>query len=83
MLTGILIYIFKERKCVPAEKLQPSDYWKPPKTEIVEALEVLHISARRLKYFKIDVDHVPKTLSWYFTTDGDVYFGIFFEVDFE
>lgn len=65
---------------MPAEKLPVSEYWKPPKLEIVEALETLHVSARRLKYFKVDVDHVPKTLSWYFTTDGDIYFGIFFEV---
>lgn len=64
---------------MPAEKLAPSDYWKPPKLEIIEALEALHVSARRLKYFCIDVDHVPKILSWYFTTDGDVYFGVFFE----
>ncbi|KAI6191381.1 CRAL-TRIO domain-containing protein [Aphelenchoides bicaudatus] len=68
-----------ERKCTPAEKLAPADYWKPPKLEIIEALETLHVSARRLKYFRIDVDHVPKTLSWYFTTDGDVYFGVYFE----
>jgi hypothetical protein len=48
--------------------------------EIVDALETLHISARRLKFFRVDIDHVPKILSWYFTTDGDVYFGVFFEV---
>jgi hypothetical protein len=50
--------------------------------EIVESLETLHISARRLKFFRVDVDHVPKTLSWYFTTDGDIYFGIFYEVSY-
>ncbi|KAI6173827.1 CRAL-TRIO domain and GOLD domain-containing protein [Aphelenchoides besseyi] len=68
-----------EQKCTPAVKLPQSEYWTVPQPEIVKALHPLNISARKVKYFRIEVNEVPKTLSWYFTTDGDVYFGVFYE----
>ncbi|GMT32998.1 hypothetical protein PFISCL1PPCAC_24295, partial [Pristionchus fissidentatus] len=67
-----------EIKCIPAVKKSEDEYWKPKDTVVLDALESMHIAARKRKHVKVDVNEVGKKISWYFRTDGDVYFGVFF-----
>ncbi|CAD5229525.1 unnamed protein product [Bursaphelenchus okinawaensis] len=67
----------KEIKCTSA--VEPTDTWHCNVPQIVGNLETLVIHSRKLKYYKVEVTEAPTTLSWYFHTDSDVYFGVFFE----
>ncbi|XGW30302.1 hypothetical protein V3C99_009353 [Haemonchus contortus] len=64
--------------CIGAEKLQPCEYWTPENSELLHHLEHLHIPAKKTRYITLEISE-PKTLSWYFRTDGDIYFGVFYE----
>ncbi|KAK5972933.1 CRAL/TRIO domain-containing protein [Trichostrongylus colubriformis] len=65
--------------CIGAEKVPPCDYWTPEDPELLNHLEHLHIPAKKSRHLTFDIVE-PKTLRWYFRTDGDIYFGVFFEV---
>ncbi|GMT04312.1 hypothetical protein PENTCL1PPCAC_26486, partial [Pristionchus entomophagus] len=67
-----------EIKCIPAQKQSEDKYWKPKDNVVLDALETIHVHARKKKFIRVDVDEVGKKISWYFRTDGDVYFGVFF-----
>uniref|UniRef100_A0A7E4VUH0 CRAL-TRIO domain-containing protein n=1 Tax=Panagrellus redivivus TaxID=6233 RepID=A0A7E4VUH0_PANRE len=70
----------KEIKCIPAETLEEKDFWKPTHDNILELLEPIGISAKKQKYFKVEVgENQRKTLSWYYKTDGDINTGVFFD----
>uniref|UniRef100_A0AC34RFE6 CRAL-TRIO domain-containing protein n=1 Tax=Panagrolaimus sp. JU765 TaxID=591449 RepID=A0AC34RFE6_9BILA len=71
----------KDIRCISAIKPKPEEHWKPPSEKILAELETLHISAKKQKIFKIEVaENSPRrTLAWYYKTDGDVYFGVFFD----
>ncbi|KAI1706359.1 CRAL/TRIO domain-containing protein [Ditylenchus destructor] len=67
-------------KCIPSDKRSPSKYWQPSdEIDLPESLETIHISPRKSKNFRISVDKENYLLNWYFRTDGDVYFGVFYE----
>ncbi|CAI5456232.1 unnamed protein product [Caenorhabditis angaria] len=68
----------KEIQFTGAQKVDPTDYWKPTNEKILETLESFHIPGRKTRHITLNVT-APKTLSWYYSTDGDVYFGVFFE----
>lgn len=65
-------------KCVGAEKVDPENYWKPSNHLVISQLETVHVPARKSKIINVTIT-TPKTLSWYFSTDGDVYFGVFYQ----
>ncbi|KAF8386089.1 hypothetical protein PRIPAC_75231 [Pristionchus pacificus] len=67
-----------EIKCIPAIKKSEDEYWKPKDNVLLDSLESIHVHARKKKHIRVDVNEVGKKISWYFRTDGDVYFGIFF-----
>jgi hypothetical protein len=71
----------KEIKCIPAVHIAQEDYWKPPSDLLLTLLESFHVSAKKQKFFKIEIpeNQQRKTLSWYFKNDGDIFFGIFFD----
>ncbi|KAH7714102.1 CRAL/TRIO domain-containing protein [Aphelenchoides avenae] len=69
----------KEIHCIPAEKLSPEREWQPPSQLVLKTLEPTQIPSRKTKVFRINVDGGKKVISWYFRTDGDVYFGVFYE----
>uniref|UniRef100_A0A1I8A580 CRAL-TRIO domain-containing protein n=1 Tax=Steinernema glaseri TaxID=37863 RepID=A0A1I8A580_9BILA len=68
-----------EIKCVPAIQLKPEDYWKPTEHKVIETLETIHISSRKSKHLRVTVEQPDSKLAWYFRTDGDVYFGVFYQ----
>ncbi|CAI4228254.1 unnamed protein product [Auanema sp. JU1783] len=68
----------KTIKCVPAVKVEHTDYWQPDQNEIINDLESVHVGARKNKHITVEINE-PKEIKWYFRTDGDVYFGIFYE----
>lgn len=57
------------------------DYWQAPSEKVLDQLEPIHVSAKKQKIFKIDIpENSPtKTLSWYYRSDGDIYFGVFYD----
>jgi len=69
----------KDIKCIPAVKMTEGDYWQAPSEKVLDQLEMLHVSAKKQKIFKVDIpENSPiKTLSWYYRSDGDIYFGVF------
>uniref|UniRef100_A0A914RRS6 CRAL-TRIO domain-containing protein n=1 Tax=Parascaris equorum TaxID=6256 RepID=A0A914RRS6_PAREQ len=67
-------------RTIPATKLSNEDFWKPSNLELLSTLETFHISPRKRRQIYIDVHEAGKQLSWYFITDGDIYFGIFYQV---
>uniref|UniRef100_A0A0N4ZP67 CRAL-TRIO domain-containing protein n=1 Tax=Parastrongyloides trichosuri TaxID=131310 RepID=A0A0N4ZP67_PARTI len=67
-----------EIQCVPAKILKEHEYWKPKNPKILDILEPLHVGARKNKLICIQIE-TPKELGWYFKTDGDIYFGIFYD----
>lgn len=66
-------------RTIPAMKLSNEDFWKPTNLELLSTLETFHISPRKSRQIHIDVNEAGKQLSWYFITDGDIYFGIFYQ----
>lgn len=40
----------------------------------------MHVNPRKQRCFKINVTKEKQNLRWYFNTDGDIYFGVFFQV---
>lgn len=64
--------------CTGAEKIPQSEYWIPENPDLLHHLEHFHIPAKKTRHISLDILE-PKTLSWYFRTDGDVFFGIFYE----
>jgi len=66
-----------ENKCVAALTLQPENYWKPSHHQVIDTLETLHVSPRKTKNLHVDIEQTNTKLSWYFKTDGDLYFGVF------
>uniref|UniRef100_A0AC34F809 CRAL-TRIO domain-containing protein n=1 Tax=Panagrolaimus sp. ES5 TaxID=591445 RepID=A0AC34F809_9BILA len=71
----------KEIKCIPAVHIPPEEYWKPPSELLLTLLESFHVSAKKQKFYKIEIPEGQplKTLSWYFQNDGDIFFGIFYD----
>uniref|UniRef100_A0A914E1E5 CRAL-TRIO domain-containing protein n=1 Tax=Acrobeloides nanus TaxID=290746 RepID=A0A914E1E5_9BILA len=69
-------------KCIPAIKKPLSEYPKPA-SQHIGSLETIHLPPRKTKFLPIDVKTEGCKLSWYFSTDGDVYFGIFYEPQLE
>lgn len=72
---------FQNIHCTGAEKIPQSEYWIPENPDLLHHLEHFHIPAKKTRHISLDILE-PKTLSWYFRTDGDVFFGIFYEVRF-
>uniref|UniRef100_A0AC34RQG6 CRAL-TRIO domain-containing protein n=1 Tax=Panagrolaimus sp. JU765 TaxID=591449 RepID=A0AC34RQG6_9BILA len=74
--------INQEIQFTAAEIKSEDEYWQPPSETILNQLENLHIYARKQKIIKIQIDEnsTKKTLSWYFKNDGDIYFGIFYDL---
>ncbi|KAK6060311.1 hypothetical protein COOONC_02033 [Cooperia oncophora] len=64
--------------CVGAERVLPSEYWTPENSDLIHHLEHLHIPAKKTRHITVEICE-PKMLRWYFRTDGDVYFGVFYE----
>ncbi|WKY14757.1 hypothetical protein Q1695_000354 [Nippostrongylus brasiliensis] len=64
--------------CIGAQKVPHNEYWVPENPELLHHLEHLHIPAKKTRHISLDITE-PKTLNWYFRTDGDVFFGIFYE----
>ncbi|VDK50405.1 unnamed protein product [Cylicostephanus goldi] len=64
--------------CIGAGK--PPSQMVPPTLphEIHGHMECFHIPARGRRQIVAEVTE-PTTLSWYFRTDGDIFFGVFFE----
>ncbi|CAB3400786.1 unnamed protein product [Caenorhabditis bovis] len=67
-----------EIKCVGALKIDSENYWKPTNEKVLEELENFHIGGKKSKHVVLNLT-TGKSLSWYFSTDGDIYFGIFYE----
>ncbi|EYC45138.1 hypothetical protein Y032_0437g1453 [Ancylostoma ceylanicum] len=63
--------------CLGASKPSQSEHWTADE-EVLNHLESFHIPARHHRHIAIEI-HEPNTLSWYFRTDGDIFFGVFFE----
>ncbi|PIC21602.1 hypothetical protein B9Z55_026377 [Caenorhabditis nigoni] len=70
-----------EIKFENAEKVEPHRYWKVEKADLVEALEGFHINTGKSRQVVINVTQAQRELKWYFATDADVYFGVFYEGD--
>uniref|UniRef100_A0A914P5Z0 CRAL-TRIO domain-containing protein n=1 Tax=Panagrolaimus davidi TaxID=227884 RepID=A0A914P5Z0_9BILA len=45
----------KEIKCIPAVHIAQEDYWKPPSDLLLTLLEPFHVSAKKQKFFKIEI----------------------------
>ncbi|KAL3103391.1 hypothetical protein niasHS_002577 [Heterodera schachtii] len=69
----------KSIRCVPASPLL--DHWQPKQSQILDKLQCFHIGARKSKVFRVQIEAEGATnsLSWYLRTDGDIFFGVFFE----
>uniref|UniRef100_A0A8R1E3M8 CRAL-TRIO domain-containing protein n=1 Tax=Caenorhabditis japonica TaxID=281687 RepID=A0A8R1E3M8_CAEJA len=65
-------------KFTDAVKVDPSQYWSVENPDIVASLEGFHVGTRKHKNIVFDVTNAAD-LKWYFSTDGDIYFGIFYE----
>lgn len=63
-----------------AIKIDPNNYWRVDNADLIDALEGFHVGARKNRHVVVNVTSA-KDLKWYFSTDGDIYFGIFFEGD--
>ncbi|CAJ0938101.1 unnamed protein product, partial [Mesorhabditis belari] len=68
----------KDIRCVPAIKVPEEKYWQPTDNDILAVLESFPVPARRARHFIIEAKE-GETLSWYFRTDGDLYFGVFYQ----
>ncbi|VDM42464.1 unnamed protein product [Toxocara canis] len=66
-------------RSIPAEKITSENFWKPTNLELLSTLETFHISPRKNRQIYVDVTEASKQLSWYYITDGDIYFGVFYE----
>uniref|UniRef100_A0AC35UG41 CRAL-TRIO domain-containing protein n=1 Tax=Rhabditophanes sp. KR3021 TaxID=114890 RepID=A0AC35UG41_9BILA len=64
--------------CKGAKKLHEEEYWKPMMPGIIDTLEHLVVHARKNKVICIEVE-TPKELAWYFKSEGDVFFGVFYD----
>lgn len=63
-----------------AIKIDPNNYWRVDNADLIDALEGFHVGARKHRHVCFNVT-TARDLKWYFTTDGDIYFGVFFEGD--
>uniref|UniRef100_A0A0R3RUG0 CRAL-TRIO domain-containing protein n=1 Tax=Elaeophora elaphi TaxID=1147741 RepID=A0A0R3RUG0_9BILA len=66
----------EEIQCQPAEQEQ---YGKPRNIEPLSNLETIIISPGKRRQIYVDVKEKGGRLQWYFTTDSDIQFGIFYE----
>lgn len=66
-------------RCQPAQKPQPDEFMGPKDLELISMLETIYISPRKAKQFHVDVTEAGKKLSWYYSTDGDIFFGVFYQ----
>lgn len=66
-------------RCQPAVKPEPDQFCNQPKLEFLKTLETIHISPRKARQFHIDVTEPGKTISWYYSTDNEIFFGVFHE----
>ncbi len=83
-ITDIPVWLSGKRKGVDvchALKVLPEDYWQGSESDPPpEALHHLTVGARRRKFITVEI-HRPNTkLSWYFTTDAELHFGVFLHV---
>ncbi|EFP10034.1 hypothetical protein CRE_20818 [Caenorhabditis remanei] len=69
-----------EIKFTDAIKIDPNNYWRVDNADLIDALEGFHVGARKSRIVSINVT-TARELKWYFSTDGDIYFGVFFEGD--
>ncbi|CAI2355910.1 unnamed protein product [Caenorhabditis sp. 36 PRJEB53466] len=67
-------------KFVDAIKIDPNNYWRVDNADLIDALEGFHVGARKNRNVVLNITKCVD-LKWYFCTDGDIYFGIFFEGD--
>lgn len=66
----------------PAVKVAEADYWQPGENDpSPDELEPLHVGARRRKIIPVSVSKAGTRIAWYFTTDADIYFGVFYQPD--
>ncbi|TKR81057.1 hypothetical protein L596_014996 [Steinernema carpocapsae] len=69
-----------EISCLPAVTLKQEEYWKPTDFKTIETLETIHVSPRKMKNLHVDVEQQNNAkLTWYFKSDGDIYFGVFYQ----
>lgn len=69
-----------EIKFTDAIKIDPNNYWRVDNADLIDALEGFHVGARKSRIVTLNVT-TARELKWYFSTDGDIYFGVFFEGD--
>lgn len=55
-------------------------HWKPTNIELLSNLETIHIPPRKTRQIHIDITESHRRMAWYFTTDGEINFGIFYQV---
>lgn len=69
-------------KCQPALKPNSEEYQKTLDTALIRSLETFCVSPKKRRQFYVDVQEGGTELQWYYITDGDIYFGVFYEVSF-
>ncbi|VDK18041.1 unnamed protein product [Anisakis simplex] len=74
-----LSHSMQKIKTIPAQKLTNEKFWKPTDMELISALETFHISPRKVRQIHVDVTDANNSLLWYYSTDGDIYFGVFYQ----
>uniref|UniRef100_A0A914WN11 CRAL-TRIO domain-containing protein n=1 Tax=Plectus sambesii TaxID=2011161 RepID=A0A914WN11_9BILA len=66
----------------PAIKVVEADYWRPSENDpSLDEMESLHVNARRRKMIPVNVSKAGTRIAWYFHTDADIYFGVFYQPD--
>ncbi|MFH4974152.1 hypothetical protein AB6A40_000861 [Gnathostoma spinigerum] len=64
-------------RCKVANKFTPDLFWSIKSDEVLEHLEVVQIAPRKTRQIYVDIEETGLQISWYFSTDGDVFFGVF------
>lgn len=71
------IKLLQEIQCQPAEQEQRV---KPKSLESPSNLETIIILPGKRRQIYVDIKEKGNKLQWYFTTDSDISFGVFYEV---
>ncbi|VDN05228.1 unnamed protein product [Thelazia callipaeda] len=69
----------EEIKCRPATKHTVDQCFNLVNFDSPSNLETIVISPRKRRQIYVDVNEDARWLQWYFTTDGDINFGVFYE----
>ncbi|KHJ77242.1 hypothetical protein OESDEN_23138 [Oesophagostomum dentatum] len=64
--------------CLGAHRPDQMERWTGNSQEVLNHLESFRIPARNRSHITAEITE-PRTLSWYFRTDGDIFFGVFYE----